>query len=406
MTDVFAKSFTQQEPISEAAIARAVDVMRSGRLHRYNVAPGDIGPVADFERAFAEWLGVPYALALASGGQALQIALRAAGVKPGDRVLTNGFTLAPVPGAIAAVGARPLLVETNENLRPDLDDLAAKAASGDARVLMLSNMRGHLPDMQAVQAICTRHGLLLMEDCAHTMGAAWKGRLSGTFGIAGCFSTQTYKHMNSGEGGILTSDDPAFMARATVLSGSYMLYSRHGAGPDARYFDDARYDMPNCSARMDAIRATLLLDQIATLPDRISRWNVRYHTVAAGLAGIPGLTLPHRPNEESFVGSSIQFLVPKHWNDQNCLRFADAVAARGVEVKWFGAAEPKAFTSRYDSWRYAAPDPLPATDAVLARLFDMRLPLTFDVADCTNIAKIIADEFRRENRNPSLTGAP
>lgn len=404
MPDVFRKSFTQQEPISEAAIAKAAVVMRSGRLHRYNVGPGEMGPVAEFERAFADWLGVPYALALASGGQALQIALRAAGVRPGDRVLTNGFTLAPVPGAIAAVGARPLLVETNDNLRPDLDDLAAKAASGEARVLMLSNMRGHLPDMEAVQAICATYGLLLMEDCAHTMGAAWKGRQSGTFGIAGCFSTQTYKHMNSGEGGILTSHDPDFMARATVLSGSYMLYSRHGAGPEAQHFDVARYDMPNCSARIDALRATLLLDQIGSLPGRIARWNERYHAVEAGLAGIAGLTLPHRPNEESFVGSSIQFLVPITWDAPNCVRFIDATAARGVEVKWFGAAEPKGFTSRYDSWHYARPDPLPQTDAVLARLFDMRLPLTFDLADCQVIARILADEFGRENRNPLRQG--
>lgn len=401
MTDVFRKSFTQQEPISEAAIARASDVMRTGRLHRYNVAPDEIGPVAEFERAFADWLGVPYALALASGGQALQIALRAAGVKPGDRVLTNGFTLAPVPGAIAAIGARPLLVETNENLRPDMDDLLAKAASGQARVLMLSNMRGHLPDMEAVQAICNQHGLLLMEDCAHTMGAAWKGKQSGTFGIAGCYSTQTYKHMNSGEGGILTSDDPAFMARATVLSGSYMLYSRHGAGPAEQYFDDARYDMPNCSARMDAIRATLLLDQIGSLADRITRWNDRYQIVENGLCGAIGITLPHRPNEESYVGSSIQFLVPKTWRTQNCKRFTDAAASRGVEVKWFGAAEPKAFTSRYDSWRYAQPDPLPGTDAVLARLFDMRLPLTFDLADCALIATILVEELMLENNNLS-----
>lgn len=399
MTDDFRKSFTQQEPISEAAIAKAADVMRSGRLHRYNVAPGEIGPVAEFERAFADWLGVPYALALASGGQALQIALRAAGVKPGDRVLTNGFTLAPVPGAIAAVGARPWLVETNENLRPDLSDLEAKAATGQARVLMLSNMRGHLPDMEAVQAICARHGLLLMEDCAHTMGAAWKGKQSGTFGMAGCFSTQTYKHMNSGEGGILTSDDPAFMARATVLSGSYMLFSRHGAGPEPQYFDDARYDMPNCSARMDALRATLLLDQIGTLQGRIDRWNQSYHAVENRLSGVLGMTLPHRPNEESYVGSSIQFLAPKTWAEQNCIRFTDAAGARGVEIKWFGAAEPKAFTSRYDSWHYAAPDQLPQTDAVLARLFDMRLPLTFDLSDCAIISQIIAEEFTREHQN-------
>jgi dTDP-4-amino-4,6-dideoxygalactose transaminase len=75
--DHFGKSFTQQEPISEAAIARAVGVLRSGRLHRYNVDPGEVGPVAELERAFADYLGQLYCLAVTSGGQAMQIALRA-----------------------------------------------------------------------------------------------------------------------------------------------------------------------------------------------------------------------------------------------------------------------------------------------------------------------------------------
>lgn len=393
MSDIFTKSFTQQEPISEAGIARALAVLRSGRLHRYNLAEGETGAAADLERSFADFLGVPFCLALTSGGQALQIALRAAGVRPGDRVLTNGFTLAPVPGAIFATGAAPLLIETTEELRPDLADLKVKARSDGARVLLLSNMRGHLPDMEAVSAICHRYGLTLIEDCAHTMGAAWNGRPSGTFGLAGCYSTQTYKHLNSGEGGLLTSADADFMARATILSGSYMLFPRHGAGPDAEHFADARFDMPNCSARMDNLRAAVLLDQIAKLPDRIARWNALYRAVEADLCGLPGLTLPHRPAEESFVGSSLQFLVPGDWEAACCERFAASAAARGVELKWFGAADPRAFTSRYDSWKFAAPGRLPRTDRVLTRLFDLRLPLTFDAADCALVARILREEF-------------
>jgi dTDP-4-amino-4,6-dideoxygalactose transaminase len=258
--EMFGKSFTLQEPIPEAAIARAVAVMRGGRLHRYNVDPGEVGPVAELERAFAAYIGQPFCLAVTSGGQAMQIALRAAGIGPGDRVLTNAFTLAPVPGAIALVGAEAVLVETTDQLRPDLADLDAKAEASGAKALLLSNMRGHLPDMDVVAAICARHGLMLIEDCAHTMGATWKGRASGTFGLAGCFSTQTYKHMNSGEGGLLVSSDAGFMARATMLSGSYMMYARHGAGPAEAEFESAKYLMPNGSARMDAVRAALLLD--------------------------------------------------------------------------------------------------------------------------------------------------
>lgn len=388
----FGKSFTQQEPISEAGIARAVEVLRSGRLHRYNVDPGEAGPVADLEAAFADHIGQPYCLAVTSGGQAMQIALRAAGIGPGDRVLTNAFTLAPVPGAIALVGAVPLLVETTDQLRPDLADLESKAKGAGAKAVLLSNMRGHLPDMEAVAAICARHGLILIEDCAHTMGATWKGRASGTFGLAGCFSTQTYKHMNSGEGGLLVSSDAGFMARATMLSGSYMMYARHGAGPAEAEFDSARYLMPNGSARMDAVRAAILLDQIASLPDRIERWNALYRAAAAGLAALPGVTLPRRPQGEGFVGSSIQFLVGPDWTPERCRAFVAACAARGVELKWFGAQDPHGFTSRFDHWHFAPQAPLPRSAAVLARLFDMRLPLTFTPADCTLITRIIAEE--------------
>ena len=94
-------------------------------------------------------------------------------------------------------------------------------------------MRGHLCDMERLDSIVRQNNLILIEDCAHTMGAAWNGRKSGNFGLAGCFSTQTYKHLNSGEGGLLTSDDPEFMARAIIMSGSYMLYERHGADAEA-----------------------------------------------------------------------------------------------------------------------------------------------------------------------------
>ena len=143
----FTRSFTQQVPIPEEGIAAAVAVLQSGRLHRYNIADGEVPQAAALEREFADWQGSRYCLAVASGGQAMQIALRAAGVRAGDKVLTNAFTLAPVPGAIAAVGGEPVLVEITEDLVIDLDDLAAKASASGAGHLLLSNMRGHLCDM-------------------------------------------------------------------------------------------------------------------------------------------------------------------------------------------------------------------------------------------------------------------
>src|SRR6056297_2223516 len=124
---VFTGNFTQQESIPEAGIEAAIAVMRTGRLHRYNLLPDEEGEVSALEREFAAFTGAAYALAVASGGYAMSCALRALGVGAGNRVLSNGFTLAPVPGAIASVGAEPVFVETTPALTIDLDDLAAKA---------------------------------------------------------------------------------------------------------------------------------------------------------------------------------------------------------------------------------------------------------------------------------------
>jgi len=169
MAEIFTGNFTQQEPIPEDAIAAAVEVMRHGRLHRYNTAEGELSETALLEQEFAAQMGAKYCLAVASGGYALATALRAVGVQAGDAVLTNAFTLAPVPGSIAAVGGRPIYVDVNEALTIDLEDLASKV--DQAKVLLLSHMRGHLCDMDLLMQICDAAGVTVIEDCAHTMGA-------------------------------------------------------------------------------------------------------------------------------------------------------------------------------------------------------------------------------------------
>ncbi|AHM02558.1 Aminotransferase, DegT/DnrJ/EryC1/StrS family [Roseibacterium elongatum DSM 19469] len=388
---VFTGSFTQQESLPEAAIEAAIAVMRTGRLHRYNLAEGEVGEVAHLEEEFAAFTGAKYALAVASGGYAMSCALRALGVGPGDKVLSNGFTLAPVPGAIASVGAEPVFVETTEALTIDLDDLSRRVVDSGAKVLLLSHMRGHICDMDRLMRICDAAGVAVIEDCAHTMGAAWNGVPSGRHGLIGCYSTQTYKHINSGEGGLVISDDPEVMARAVLLSGSYMLYPRHTASPPVETFEKVKWATPNVSGRMDHLRAAILRVQLADLPRQVARWNDLYTTVEDGLRNTPGLAVIKRDARESIVGSSIQFRLPGA-APTTIATVLRGCAARGVELKWFGAEEPVAFTSRYDSWRYAPPQSLPRTDAILAGLIDMRLPLTFSVADAGLIAEIIRDE--------------
>jgi dTDP-4-amino-4,6-dideoxygalactose transaminase len=389
---VFTKPFTQQEAIPDAGIQQAIEILKHGRLHRYNVAAGEASEVSLLEQEYASWQGSRYCIATASGGQAIQLGLRVCGVKPDDKVLANAYTLAPVPGAIHGIGALPVLVEIDTDYHIDLSHLDEMARRSGAKTLLLSHMRGHIADMEALMAIARTYDIKVVEDCAHTMGAKWQGKRSGNFGHVAAFSTQTYKHMNSGEGGFLTTDDDEMAARAIIHSGSYMLYDRHGTLPPDEVFEKIKLEAANFSCRMDNLRATIIRSQMPHLEQNIQRWNRLYDTLFSAFAVIEGIDIPKRRQAEFYVGSSIQFrlnaLAP---NDIPA--FLERCARRGVELKWFGADQPAAFTSRYDSWRYIKELPeLPATKAALEKTVDMRIPLTFDTDDCKIIAEIIADE--------------
>ena len=388
---VFTKSFTQQEAIPAAGIEAANNVMQSGRLHRYNTLPDELSETDLLEIEFAGYIGMPYCLACSSGGYALHIALRAGGIKSGDHVLCNAFTLAPVAGSIHNSGGVPLLVETTEDYCIDLDDLETKASENNVHFLMLSHMRGHIVDMDRIIEICKQHNLFLIEDCAHTMGASWNGKKSGTYGDIACFSTQTYKHINSGEGGLLTCSNDQLMAKAIINSGSYMLFNLHQAAPDKKVFDQIRLVTPNYSGRMDNLRAAILRPQLADLDKQCQRWNERYFALCDALERCKKITIPERVKEEQFVASSFQFSLFDA-SPESMQKIVDECQERGIILKWFGAEEPQGYTSRYDSWQYIKNIPeLPKTKRVLSSLLDMRIPLTFSLQDCQLIADIIID---------------
>ena len=381
---------TWQEPIPPAGVQAAMALMDSAKLHRYGETGAKPGEAAALEADFAAEIGMPYCVAMNSCGSTMFAALRCSGVRPGDKVLSNCFTLAPVPGAIAHAGAVPVLVDVTDDLLIDLDDLRRKAQASGAKTLLLSHMRGHICDMDALTAVCAEFGIRLIEDCAHTMGASWDGKATGTWGMAGCFSLQSYKHANSGEGGLLVTHDADLAAQAVLLSGSYMLYASHVARPGPEVFDRWKYHTPNFSLRMGNLPAALARSQLGTvLKERCARWNQRYHWLHDALLGEPHIRLPLRPPQEQFVGSSLQFSLVDM--DRAQMQAAVAACARsGVHVKWFGADEPVGFTSVWQHWRYFGQEQsLPRAQQVLAGLCDLRLPLSLSQADCLAIGQII-----------------
>jgi dTDP-4-amino-4,6-dideoxygalactose transaminase len=376
-----------------SALISAERVLRSGWLHRYGETLGENSEVSLLEDEFATMVGSKYCVAANSCGATMFLALVCAGVKPGDPVLMNAFTLAPVPGALQHAGAKHVLVEITNDLTIDLADLEQKAVASGAKVLLLSHMRGHSPDMPQLMELAERLGLTVIEDCAHTMGATYAGKPSGTYGKVGCYSLQAYKHINAGEGGLLVTDDEDVAARAILYSGSYMLYSQHRRRPAEQVFARWKAITPNFSMRMSNVVAAIARPQLALLPERARVWNDRHDRLAERLHALPGVRLPRRPQAEAYVQSSIQFAVTT-LDARQFQTFLAACQARGVYLKWFGGLEPKGYTSLSEHWKYMdQPHTPPRTSAVLAQICDMRIPLSLSADACQFIAEIIEEEL-------------
>jgi hypothetical protein len=225
------------------------------------------------------------------------------------------------------------------------------------------------------------------------MGGSWGGQPTGTFGCTGCFSLQSYKHVNGGEGGLIATDDEDVAARAILYSGSYMLYGQHRIRPDEEVFARWRDITPNFSLRMSNLVAAASRPQLALLSERSRVWNSRYERLAELLAELPGVRLPQRPHEEQFVPSSIQFAVVGV-ADAPFAGFLDRCRARGVYLKWFGAAHATGYTSVSSQWGFLRDPHTPAATAgLLERLCDMRIPLMLSDDECVTTVTILSEEL-------------
>jgi dTDP-4-amino-4,6-dideoxygalactose transaminase len=208
--------------------------------------------------------------------------------------------------------------------------------------------------------------------------------------------------MNSGEGGLLVTDDDDVIAKAILYSGSYMFYERHTSRPSIEVFERYKKKIPNFSLRMSNLVAALLRPQLTDLDRQCKRWNRRYALLEKELQEIPYFYLPRRPGKEGFVGSSLQFtLTGVDFSDVE--KFLSTCADRGAEIKWFGAREPIGFTSSWESWQYIEDrQELPNTRNTLDFMCDFRIPLTFSMEDCSIIAAVIkqvaAETFRTHDK--------
>ncbi len=381
------------EPIPQAARAEIERMLATGDLFRYTA---DESPVALLERDFAAALGAKYALAVASCSAALFLALKALGLPRDARVLIPAFTFAAVPSSVVHAECVPVLVEVGDNFRIDLADFEAKLDGADA--VMISHMRGHTSDMDAIMALAEARGLPVIEDAAHSLGTTWHGRNIGTIGRIGCFSFQSYKLLNSGEGGILITDDADIIARAVIMSGAYEHnWKKHPVLQDR--FAHWQNRLPLYNTRMSNILAAIVRPQLAEIPRRVRDGRRNHDHVAAQLNASPWLSVPPPLPAEMRAPDSIQFNLVD-FSDDEARGFEAAAAGRGVKVQIFGLSADNA--RAFWNWRFLGRAPhLPRTEAMLKRACDARLPARLTGAECDTVAAAIlgaAEDIKGEVR--------
>ncbi len=372
------------EPIPAAAKEAIEALMQSGDLFRYT-APQD-APVALLEAEFAELLGTKYALAVSSCSAALFLSLKALDLPRDARVLIPGFTFAAVPSSVIHADCVPVLCEVAENYRIDMADFAAKLDSVQA--VIISHMRGHTSDMDAIMELCDARDIPVIEDAAHSLGTTWHGRNIGTIGKIGCFSFQSYKMINAGEGGIMISDDADLVARAVIMSGAYEHNWKKHKGPHGdnspeleQAFARWQNKLPLYNLRMSNLSAAVIRPQIPELARRVRDGLANHDYVAERLNTSPYIDVPAPLEPERRAPDSIQFNLVG-MDEAEIRAFAAAAEGRGVKVQVFGLSEDNA--RAFWNWQFLPESfELPQTRAMLMNACDVRLPvrLTRDELD-------------------------
>ena len=300
-------------PISKVDVRDAeplvLDVLRSGSLAQ--------GPMVErLERAFAEVVGVPHAIAVNNGTTALVAALQVLDLTPGDEVVTSPFTFAATLNAILEAGATARFADIGED---DLavDPAAVEAVVGDrTAVLMPVHLYGQTADMAPLTAIAERAGLHVVEDAAQAHGASYRGVAAGAFGT-GCFSLYATKNVTTGEGGMITTSDDAVADRLRVL---------RNQGMRARY----QYEVVGHNYRLTDLHAAVGLPQVSRVAEIAARRRRNAGRLSAALAdldGQDGFRLPRELPGRSHVWHQYTVLLPDSADRD---RVVAALAAGGV----------------------------------------------------------------------------
>ena len=250
---------------------KALQILHSGRY----IAGAELEA---FEAVFASYIGAPYCVGLASGLDALRLTFRVLGLGAGDEVIVQGNTFIAGVMGITDCGAVPVFAEPDAFFGIDPDSAAAKITPR-TRALLVTHLYGMMTPMDRLAALCKKHGLLLVEDCAQAHGAAWRGKKAGSFGDVACFSFYPTKNLGGfGDGG-------AVVTQSASLAEKFRVYRNYGS--EKKYYNS----VVGANSRLDELQAGLLGIRLKYLDEINAERNALADRYAAGIRS-PLLQLP------------------------------------------------------------------------------------------------------------------
>jgi dTDP-4-amino-4,6-dideoxygalactose transaminase len=296
--------------------------------------------VVEFEQAWGRFHGLELSLACTNGTHAIELALQALDIGEGDEVIVPDYTFLATAGAVATVNAVPVPVDIDPaTLCIDPDAVEAAIGERTAAVIVV-HLAGHPADLDRLTDLCARHGLALIEDCAHAHGSSWRGQPVATFGDAGTYSFQQSKLLTAGEGGAVVAKDPGVLARARSFGDC-------GRNPGEWYYSHYRL---GSNTRMTEWQAAVLLAQLDRFDEQHRRRNDNALRLSAELAEIPGV-IPQARDERTTSQGYYCYVVRVD---------ADAFGASREQVREALAAEGVPLTMSYPSTSgldcFVAPD--------------------------------------------------
>jgi 8-amino-3,8-dideoxy-alpha-D-manno-octulosonate transaminase len=357
---------------------QVLEVLRSKSLFRY-YGPSPLGKVAAFERRLAMRLGVRHALATSSGTAALKCALFAAGVGAGDEVLVPAYSYVASADVVLSLGARPVFVEVDDSLTMDPQDLRRKITPR-AKAVSVVHLFGVAADMDPIRFITRASGLKLVEDCAQSLGACYRGEVVGTLGDVGITSFQLNKIITAGEGGAVLTNDEALFDRAVRLHDHGLF--RGKAGGEALVGE---------GFRMGELSGAVLLAQLGRLDDVLVRLRAAKRFLVDRLAGVRGLRLARVPDPDGDAGAGLLFFVE---TAELARRVTAALNAEGIRVLQQYGGRPIYAHEAIVAAGLGGAGQCPRTEDLAARSIFLGLSSVFRRRDLQDIAVAVRKVMR------------